>query len=162
MLGASGAVATIVILFALNFPRATILMFFVIPMPAWVLGVLFVAGDMLGFFGIQTSREARNVAYVIHLTGAAYAFLYFQSDWNLGRLGRFVALPKLFGRPKLRVHEPDEEEDEERFDAPPANLSVEVDRILEKISREGETSLTRKERQTLEEASRQYQRRRKP
>ena len=35
-----------------------------------------------------------------------------------------------------------------------------VDRILEKISREGEGSLTRKERRTLETASRQYQNRR--
>jgi ribosome maturation protein Sdo1 len=40
-------------------------------------------------------------------------------------------------------------------------LSAEVDRILEKIYREGEASLTRKERRFLEQASRQFQRRRR-
>ena len=37
-----------------------------------------------------------------------------------------------------------------------------VNRILEKIHREGEGSLTRKERRVLENASREYQRRRRP
>ena len=36
-------------------------------------------------------------------------------------------------------------------------LNQEVDRILEKISRQGEASLTAKERHTLETASREYQ-----
>jgi ribosome maturation protein Sdo1 len=35
-----------------------------------------------------------------------------------------------------------------------------VDRILAKISREGESSLTREERRTLQNASKQYQKRR--
>ena len=38
----------------------------------------------------------------------------------------------------------------------------EVDRILAKIHREGEHSLTRKERRMLEIASREYRRRRRP
>ena len=40
-------------------------------------------------------------------------------------------------------------------------LGREVDRILAKIYREGEVSLTAQERQTLETASREYQQRRK-
>lgn len=162
VLGASGAVATIVILFALNFPRATILFFFIVPMPAWVLGVLFVVGDMLGFLGGRTPGEGPGVAYVIHLVGAAYAFLYFQADWNFGRALQGFSLSRLWPRPRLRVHTPEQEDaDDEPPDAPPADLTAEVDRILEKISREGESSLSRKERQTLEEASRRYQRRRR-
>ena len=39
-------------------------------------------------------------------------------------------------------------------------LSRQVDRILEKIHRDGEGSLTKKERKTLEEASKRYQRKR--
>jgi hypothetical protein len=58
--------------------------------------------------------------------------------------------PKLF-RPKLRIHDPDKEAQD---------LGQQVDAILEKIHREGEASLTKKERKTLEEASRRYQRRR--
>jgi hypothetical protein len=40
-------------------------------------------------------------------------------------------------------------------------LSAQVDAILEKISREGEGSLSRSERRTLEEASRKYQQKRR-
>jgi len=40
-------------------------------------------------------------------------------------------------------------------------LSEEVDRILEKIHQLGESSLTRRERRILEDASRQYQQRRR-
>ena len=39
-IGASGAIAGVVVLYALNFPRRTLLLFFVIPMPAWLCGVL--------------------------------------------------------------------------------------------------------------------------
>ena len=54
-------------------------------------------------------------------------------------------------RPKLHIHRVEEDE--------PGDLNAEVDRILEKIYREGEASLTTKERRTLETASREYQRR---
>jgi hypothetical protein len=148
--GASGAVAGVVILFALNFPNRTILLFFVIPTPAWVVGLLVVGFDLYG----AIVRPGTNVAYAVHLTGAAFAFLYFRMGWNLGRLvaGRF-RMPRLWNRPKLRLHDPDGNG--------ATDLAEEVDRILEKIHREGEASLTRKERRTLESASRQYQRRRR-
>ena len=44
----------------------------------------------------------------------------------------------------------------------PQVADEDVDRILEKIHREGEGSLTRKERGILQNASREYQRRRRP
>ena len=151
--GASGAVVGVVILFALNFPHRTILLFFVMPVPAWVVGVLIVAGDLYGALTMAASRGGSNIAFGVHLAGAAFAYLYFRFRWNFGRLveGRF-SLPKFRRGPRLRVHNPD------RDHAP--DLNEEVDRILAKIHREGEESLTRKERQTLENASRQYQRKR--
>ena len=48
MYGASGAIAGVVVLYALNFPHRMILLFFVIPMPAWVFGVLVVGLDIFG------------------------------------------------------------------------------------------------------------------
>jgi membrane associated rhomboid family serine protease len=146
--GASGAVAGIVVLYALNFPRRTLLLFFVLPVPAWLCGVLLVAGDILGALG---KAGESHVAYTIHLAGAAFAFLYYRQRWNLGRLveGR-LPWPRL-RRPRLRLHRPQ---------PPPLDLNQQVDRILEKIHREGESSLTRKERQILEDASREYQKRR--
>ena len=143
------------VLYALNFPRRTLLLFFVIPMPAWLLGVLAVAYDIYGAMG----GAEPNVAYSVHLAGAAFAFAYYRLGWNFTRMtaGRFhwLRLPAwLGGRPRLRVRRPEDEPEED----PEADLSREVDRILEKIGREGEASLNAKERRTLEAASRQYRR----
>ena len=156
MYGASGAIAGVVVLFALNFPHRTILLFFVLPMPAWLFGAFVVALDI---FGATGHSAMSNVAYSAHLAGAAFALAYYKLGWNFTRLGegrfRWPRLPtRLGGRPRLRVRRP-EEEPEEDLDA---DLSREVDRILEKIGREGEANLTAKERRTLETASRQYRR----
>lgn len=154
LIGASGAVAGVVVLYALNFPRRTLLVFFVLPMPAWLVGVLFVMGDA---FGAMKRVDGDNIAYSVHLAGAATAFLYYQFRWNFTRLtgGRF-SLDKLKPRPKLRLHDPN------RPDRRQGELGDEVDRILAKIHRDGEASLTRKERRTLETASRQYQEKKQP
>ena len=153
LMGASGAVVGMLILFVFHFPRQTILFMFVLPMPAWLFGVLLVAGDL---YGAIYRPEGSSIAYTVHLTGAAFAFLYHRFGWRLsGLVGPRLSWPRFRRRPKLRIHAP--EQPEER---PNADLTAEVDRILEKISRSGEASLTRKERRVLEEASREYQRRR--
>ena len=94
------------------------------------------------------------MAFSVHLAGAAFAFVYYQRGWNLTRLtpGR-IPWPSFRRKPRLRIHEPEQE--------PGSDLSAEVDRILEKIYREGEASLTGKERKTLETASREYQRKKR-
>jgi len=126
----------------------------VLPMPAWMLGIVFVASD-LSNLGRTPAPGEPAVAYQIHLAGAALAFGYY---WSGIRLGQFIpggwSLSSLKFRPKLRVHDPD------RGGPGRGDLSGEVDRILEKISQHGQDSLTDKERQTLEDASRRYQRRR--
>ena len=148
VIGASGAIAGIVVLYALNFPRRTLLLFFVLPVPAWLVGVLVVLSDL---FGAAGHAGDSNIAYTVHLAGAALAFSYYHFGWNFSKLteGRF-SLSRFKPRPKLRVHDP-------QLDKP--ELSDEVDRILEKIHREGEDSLSRKERRTLESASREYRKR---
>ena len=157
VIGASGAVTGIVLLYALNFPRRMILFMFILPMPAWVLGVLMVAGDMLGAFG---ARPDEHIAYAVHLAGAAFAILYYRQRWNLGRLlpGSFLRSWFRF-RPGLRLHDP--KPDEPDSDAS-QRREQELDRILEKIHSQGESSLTRAERRILETASREYQKRRQP
>ncbi len=143
-IGASGAIAGVVVLYALNFPHRTLLLFFVIPVPAWLLGLGVVLYDVYG----ALHREGSNVAYTMHLAGAAFAFVYFQQRWRLSNF----SLPRLKPKTRLRVHDPE---------ATDKDLSEEVDRILEKIHRQGEESLTRKEKKTLESASREFQKRRK-
>lgn len=147
VLGASGAVMAILALYVMHYPRRTILFMFFLPLPAWVVGLIYLAGEVLGFMNPND-----NTAHVAHLAGAAFGILYFRHGWNLGRiLPSTDRLRKLLRpRPRLRVHDPELDE---------RDLSRRVDEILAKISRSGEASLTRQERRTLEEASRRYQRR---
>lgn len=164
LVGASGAVSGICVLFALHYPRRMIYIWGIVPVPAWLLVSLYLLQDVSGAMAAaQGSPRGGNVAYVAHLAGAAAAFAYFRTGWSLGRLwperlrlplGRGNWLGK---RPQLRVHRPGTEPDgREEID-----LSREVDRLLEKISTTGEASLSAEERRTLESASRRYQERRR-
>lgn len=162
LVGASGAVSGVIMLFIFNFPHQTLLLFPIpIPIKAWVLGVIIVGANVLGTlqgWGTTPASGAQGatVATSVHLIGIAFAYLYFRNRWSLRWLGPgLVGFGRLWRRPRLRVHRPADDDPDQR-------LSAEVDRILEKIHREGEASLTRKERRTLENASRQYQRRRGP
>lgn len=151
MLGASGAVSAVVILFCLNFPHQTLYVWGILPIPAWVLGVIYVGSDIFGAMGRQ-SGEGANVAFTAHLGGALFAVLYYKSGIRLERLvPSGAALSKLKPRPRLRVHDPESAED---------NTEAAVDEILKKIQEHGRDSLTKRERRILEDASREYQKRR--
>ncbi len=156
VVGASGAVVGVVMLYALSFPHRTVLLFFVIPAPAWVMGALLILANVALPLGLQApGRSGEQIAWGVHLAGAALAYLYYRFHWNLGRLvPAGFSLDWLKPRSTLHVHDPEQDEPQE------PDLGAEVDRILEKIHREGEARLTRKERRTLVDASRQYQRKR--
>ncbi|MDH3716998.1 MAG: rhomboid family intramembrane serine protease [Planctomycetota bacterium] len=144
LLGASGGVAAIVILYVFHFPKRTLLVWGILPMRAWVMGVIFLLWDFFNTFNANS-----NVAHTAHLAGAAYGYLFFRTHWDFSRLFPGSGTwRRLRSRPRVRIHEPDSDED---------SLSSEVDRILEKIGRQGESSLTASERKTLEQASRRYQ-----
>lgn len=150
MVGASGAITGILVVFVMNFPRQTILLFGVIPMPAWLMLVMFVLGDLVAFSGGPGSE--RNTAFAAHLGGALCGLVYYRSGINFGRLlPQGMRMPNLPAR-RLRLHDPDEQD---------RQLNREVDAILEKIHQQGEASLTKKERRTLESASRRFQQRRR-
>lgn len=153
LLGASGAVTAIVLLFVFHFPKRIILLMFVLPVPAWVLGVLMIGGDLLQVL----SGTINHVACDVHLVGAAFAICYFRFGWNCSRLlpsfgGVGGVASRLKPRPRLRIHDPEEYgqiKDEE------------ADRVLEKVNREGMDSLTSKERRILEDYSRRVRERRR-
>ena len=163
LVGASGAITGVVMLFALNFPKQTILLFFVIPMPAWVLGVMIVLFNLFGTAGAGGEQGGPQIAYGVHLAGAGFALAYYQFRWNISRLvDRWIPKDLFKNRPKLRVHDPSNDyasndgpsRAELRQQAKDKGNEKEVDRILAKIHNEGEDSLTRKERRTMESASR--------
>ena len=81
LIGASGAVTGIMVLFVLHYPTRTILFWGVFPIPVWVLASLQLLQDIQG---AVTRSEAGNVAYTAHLAGAAFAFLFYRTGWQLG------------------------------------------------------------------------------
>lgn len=146
--GASGGVAAVVMLFVFNYPREQILLMGIIPMPAWVLGVLLVGMDAL-----NSLNPDSGIAVEAHLGGAAFAAAYYFGKWNFQWL-RFDGLSKRLARkPNLKVHDPGKPREE---------LSNEADQVLDKLHREGESSLTKRERKILEKYSRQVRDRRDP
>lgn len=155
LMGASGAVTAVVMLFVFHFPHQRVLFLMLFPIPAWVLGVLLVLGDLSGATGAASSSD-KNVAFDVHLAGAALAFLYHRFRWNFGRLavwrGGAVTWP-LRRAPRLRVHRGEGEVDrdlETQYQA----LDEEADRILAKLHDQGDGSLTERERRILEDYSR--------
>lgn len=150
MLGASAAITGVFLLFALNFPHAEVRVYFLFPIPAWVAALFCVGGDILG-----AVNRSGNVAFTAHLGGAAFAWVFYRFGWLPGQGAiKWLGSRPLRTRPKLRVHEPDEDDE-------PDDLTQQVDAILDKIRAQGQESLTRSERKLLEKASRQYQQKRK-
>lgn len=141
--GASGAVSAVTILFAFLNPQATVLLFLVLPIKAWVLAVVFVLSNLMGMLGGDS-----NVAYGVHLAGIAWGALYHLKRIRLESLSLSrwqTAWRKLLGgKPRLRLHDPERTL---------AAREAEVDRLLDKIQASGLDSLTAAERKTLERHS---------
>lgn len=145
LVGASGGVQAATILFALYYPHATILLFFVVPVKAWIAAVGFAALNVIGALG----GGSTGTAYDVHLVGIAFAVLYHQAHLNLGAWmpawlsGGGPRMPRR--RPSLRLHDPDKKL---------AKEEKEADRILEKIHQHGQSSLNGAERRFMERYSR--------
>jgi len=144
VLGASGAVLCISMLFVYNFPNATVY-FIVFPMPAWVLGVIFV---LTNFF----SNPGSGVAYDVHLFGILFATMYFFLGWNFSKLQDpmqgVASIQRWWKRRKFKLHTQD---DPSLSDG---ELEArEADRILEKIHASGKDSLTSREKKFMEKYS---------
>ncbi len=133
-IGASGAVYTVMVLYACRWPRRTIYLIFPpIPVPAALLIGLKVLGDIGGFFG-----GAAQVAYLVHLGGAAVGYLWFRKGDVVGQVQ--------MKRSRDRAEKQATEKSTDRR---------EMDRILGKIQATGLSSLDKKERSFLDQRSRE-------
>jgi membrane associated rhomboid family serine protease len=181
MLGASGAIAAVVMVYVLDAPRREMLLFFVLPVEAWLLPVIFLSYDAIML--VQEIQGARGpgfaVAFAAHLGGAFYGFLFRHFDLRWGYL-----LSRRGRRPRLRVVSPPAPRERERPSPTPAassrsisagaavgatspksypeeQLDARLDEVLAKIAREGGRSgLTEDDIRILEEASRRARDRR--
>ena len=151
--GASAGVTALTLLFCLYYPRATILLFFVIPTPAWLVGILIIVGDLSGVMSQDKEASLIHAGLDNYAVGCLFTLAYWYFGWNFARLPGTRGLAKMgrsFGslftpRPQMRVHDPERDYED---------LEEEADRLLAKVSQKGESSLTPKERKTLEEYSR--------
>lgn len=161
LMGASGAVMAVFALFVWTYPERTLLVWGVLPVPAWAIGLLYLVIDVQG-----AVNRSGNVAHVAHIAGALFGVCYAWRGWNLSGFGDMQERlqTQLKGlRRGMRVVRPPDDEDDDRSsrsrNRDDVALQETVDRILEKISRSGEASLTQAERETLTQASRRLKER---
>jgi membrane associated rhomboid family serine protease len=75
-LGASGAVAGVIVLFSFLFPKERLLLLGIIPMPAYIGAFLFVGLDIWGLVA-QTQGSSLPIGYGAHLGGALFGLIYY-------------------------------------------------------------------------------------
>ena len=126
-MGASGAVSAAVVLFIFMYPRETILLMGILPMPAWVLGVLLLGGNIL-----TALNPTSAIAWEAHFVGAAFGYLYFKLQGSFARFHWDGSAKWKRSRTKLKLHDPDTIDQK---------LQLDADKILAKISEQGEESL---------------------
>lgn len=144
VIGASGAIFGIVTAFGMLFPEqvVTLLLFFVIPVKAKA-KYLALGFAILTFFQCLLQSSGGGIAYFAHMGGIVFGFFYFK---NLLHIRTFLEhFPDNMARFFTRT---------ERKDRIPRDvyISEEIDPILEKISREGINSLTKREKKLLKKA----------
>jgi membrane associated rhomboid family serine protease len=156
LVGASGGVAAVIAMFIWYFPRQTVLIYGILPVPAWAFGLLYFFSDLQGAAG-----GGGRVAHVAHIGGALFGLLYAWQGGQLENLTRRIGAAAggwFRRRPDVRLFRGQDDRDR-TDDAEYEKLKADVDRILEKISRSGESSLTSQERKTLADASRRLKER---
>ena len=147
--GASGAIFGILGAFATLYPKRELTIFvFIFPITAAAWKI--VAGISILQFLLVTGGANDNIAYAAHLAGAFAGFLYIDQLFENRHLRRLLS--RIGGGFRRAPRDPFRSADDSRREPPPSR--EEVDRILEKIARDGIQSLTRAERQILHRASR--------
>ncbi len=136
-IGASGAIFGILVAFGMLFPNRVVLVFFLFPMRAKNFVILFAAIEL--WMTVSSGPRAGGVARFAHLGGMLFGYLYLKYGDRIR-----YSIPRItFGSGSQTQKKA---EDWDLF------MEQEVDPILDKISREGIHSLTRKERQILKKA----------
>lgn len=87
-LGASGAVAGVIMLFSLKFPKEKILFFGIIPIPAIWGALLFVGLDLWGLVSQAEGTSSLPIGHGAHLGGALTGLVYYLIFLRIPRSNR--------------------------------------------------------------------------
>lgn len=179
-LGASGALAALLVIYAFRWPHQKVLFLMVIPMPIWLLAAGYVAVSAAGGFGDAPARgPVGGIGHLAHLGGAIFGFLYFQTGVEFSAVFRLFRRSKADrARPRLRVvpapNEPESSAEAVAVTAPSApaaparasgpadeQMEAKLNAVLAKVSQSGMDSLTPEEREFLFRASEVLKQRRR-
>jgi membrane associated rhomboid family serine protease len=142
--GASAGVLAIIVATATLLPDYTISLLFFGNVKLKYIALITILLDVLM---IPQSNPGGHIA---HLGGAATGFLYVKYIYKYGSIFP-NGITNLFGNTsKIKVHSRNSEPNSAKFTQP---TQEEVDRILDKISKNGYDSLTKKEKEILFKAS---------
>lgn len=142
VIGASGAIFGVLVAYALVFPDTAILLFFFFPMKMKHAVVVLVLINLLG----AISSPYSGIAYFAHLGGGLFGYLYLKREYLIFRFLHFDIKEKIKRLYKNKSY---------TTSVNRKRIDEEIDRILDKISREGMQSLTEKEKKLLKWRSKQ-------
>ena len=159
VIGASGALMGVMLAFAMKWPDARVLLWFVIPVKVkYLVGVMIVL-DLYATRSALGGDSGGGVATWAHLGGAATAWIYLKhGDRIEARLRRMDPRRARLGVERGSPVSSESGKADKRRKGRPVDGDTldEVDRILDKIRDSGIESLTEKERAYLDEMSRRY------
>lgn len=141
--GYHGLVMAAVAYAVLRFPQERLMLFFILPVPMWLIGVVYAAASLSGRFG-GGAAVGMDPRIVLLLVSAAYGLL-------CARHGVWPAV----GFPNRR-HRSRAGEERLASAVRPGDEQRRVDALLDKISEEGIGALSDEERAFLERASKRY------
>lgn len=160
-IGASGAVSAILVVYAMRWPNDSWLFFYVIPVTAKWMAIIYAGMDLYPMLKqLGGDENASRIAHSAHIGGMLFGYLYMRRRWNLESLLGDWSLSRLFKRrPKLRVvREPERSPSDSQVDED--QLQARLDELLAKISEHGQASLTPAEQAELMQASKYFQKKR--
>jgi membrane associated rhomboid family serine protease len=164
-IGASGAVYAIIFASVALFPGMQITLFFLLSIPTWVYGLLF-----LGFSMYAIRSKTDNIGHEAHLGGALVGMVIaiilqpsaVEENYipilavllpTLALIYIIMYKPSLLMVDNLHFNTSHNLTIDQKYNLEKKMQQVNIDRILEKIHRRGINSLSREEKQQLDEYS---------
>ncbi|MBN2187954.1 MAG: rhomboid family intramembrane serine protease [Chitinispirillaceae bacterium] len=135
VIGASGAVFGLLTAFAVYYPDRIVLLFFVLPVRAWMIAAGFAVFSLMFAWS-----QGDGVAHLVHLGGIVTAFAYLKVVPKACALYRSLRELRLEKEMRTRA---EDRLGRKRY------YEEKVDPLLKKISEKGEHSLTEEDKKTL-------------
>ncbi len=146
-IGASGAIFGLLVAYGLMWPDRLIFLFGILPMKAMHMVIIFMG---INIFQALTDTGG-TIAVFAHVGGGLTGFVYLKYGWRV--MAYVESWTKRLKRRRFKVVEGGRGRSSGGGPAAHPDIDDEVDRILDKIAREGMESLDARERRILDRAS---------